>query len=118
MTKIRLKSETRIALEQSGFYLGSCWQPPLSDGRKLRDVPEPGDPWVAQLWYPEEPSKPCRWFARFIQWGEGDTADEAVRNALDKAQGLEGRYRHLEAVIGELVETLHVTRTGASYTGT
>lgn len=109
MGRYKLTIETRRALHEDNFFVSSLWQPPSlfpTDGRKLKRVAEQGDPWIAQIFYPEDPTGPCAWNPLFIQWGRGDTADEAVQDALRKAQGVEGRTRKLAAAIELLTGTL------------
>lgn len=108
---VKLKIETRRKLLQTGLHVGTLWQPPSlfpDDGRKLKQVAQPGDPWVAQLFYPDTVTEngPCRWEPLFVSWGRGNTADEAVEEAVLKASGLEGQIRKLEAAIESLLGVL------------
>lgn len=109
MAKLKLDTNRRLAA--TGLHVGSLWQPPSlfpNDGRKLKEVAQPGDPWVAQLFYPDVVTEtgPCRWHPLFISWGQGDTADAAVRDAIDKAAGLQGRLRKLAGAIESLLGVL------------
>jgi hypothetical protein len=109
MAKIKLSLETQRALHQESFYISSLYQPESlfrDNGRKLKRVAEAGDPWIAQLFYPMDREHPSPIWPLFIQWGQGDTAEEAVLDALRKATGIEGRYRKLECAIGLLMESL------------
>lgn len=112
MGRHKLNIETRRALHENNFFVGSLWQPESlfpDDGRRLKRVAQPGDPWIAQIFYPDhyfENGKPCPWWPLFIQWGRGDTADAAVADALRKARGLEGRMRKLEAALDFLAGTI------------
>jgi len=93
MKKWKLKRDTYAALDPSGMHVSSLWQIPQDDGRKLKQVAQPGDPWIAQLFYGD-----CNSIhAEFITWAQGETADAAVENALLKSRGLEGQYRKLAA---------------------
>ena len=108
MGRYKLTIETRRALHENNFFVSSAWQPPSlfrDGGRKLKSVAEPGDPWIAQIFYPRD-GVPCSWQPLFIQWGEGSTADAAVVEALRKALGLEGRMRKLEAALEFLTGTI------------
>lgn len=108
---VKLKNDTQRRLLATGLYIGSLWQPPSlfpDDGRKLKLVAQPGDPWVAQLFYPDAVTEtgPCRWHPMFISWGQGVTADEAVHDAIEEAGGLQGKLRKLTGAIESLLGVL------------
>lgn len=108
---VKLKIDTKRRLLETGMHIGSLWQPPSmfpNDGRKLKEVAQPGDPWVAQLFYPDVVTEngPCRWYPLFISWGQGDTADAAVHDAIEKASGLQGCIRKLTGAIESLLGVL------------
>lgn len=113
MAKYRLKRETMIALNESGLHISSLYRRPQG-GRR---VSEDGDPWTVQLFYPEIVINgwPVPFYASFISWADGETADDAVMAALAKSQGLEGGYRKLGAAMDHVTEILHVARTGRSF---
>lgn len=112
MGRHKLTIETRRVLHENNFFVSSLWQPPSmfpDDGRRLKNVAQPGDPWIAQIFYPEhvdESGRTYSFWAMFIQWGRGDTAEEAVQDALRKALGLEGRLRKLAAAMNLLSGTI------------
>jgi hypothetical protein len=112
MAKHKLTAETRQALHESGLHISSLYRRPLN-GRR---VSEDGDPWTAQLFYPEIVMNgwPVPQYALFIAWADGDSADNAVKAALAKTQGLEGRYRKLGAAMVHLTEILRGARTSPS----
>ena len=103
-----LRRETQAQIADRGFHVGSLWQIPATDGRSLKRVAEKGDPWTCQLFFPDvfSEGKPVPWYASFIAWGRGATPDDAVIDALRKANGAEGATLKLEAAIGHLVEVL------------
>lgn len=112
MKKRKLTRKTLAALEESGLHISSLYQRP-SEGR----VAQPGDPWTAQLFYPEVVigGWPVSWYASFVSWADGSSADDAIMAAIQKSQGLEGAYRKLGGAMAHLTEILHVARTGRSY---
>lgn len=110
--KIKLTRETIHRLDTAGLHVSSCWQLPQPDGRKLKNVAQDGDPWIAQIFYPEtEP--PVSWHASFVAWGAGATADEAVRVALTKAEGFEGRLLKLAGAMEHLTGAMNEHRAVA-----
>lgn len=117
MRKPKLQPATIAAIAASGLCLDTLWQRPQDDGRKLKLVAEKGDPWTAQLFYPDVINEfgPVVWYASFIAYGSGPTADEAVMDALAKSRGMQGTIRRLGAAVDHLTESLHVARTGRSY---
>lgn len=111
---VKLKTNTRRSLLLTGLHVGSLWQPSSlfpDDGRKLKQVAQPGDPWVAQLFYPDAVTEngPCLWHPAFVSWGQGATADEAVENAIEKARGLQGAFRKLGGAIESLSRVLNAS---------
>lgn len=114
MSRPRLRTGTERALFEGGYHVSSLYQPQAlfpDDGRKLKQVAQKGDPWLAQIFYPAsafEGGEPVPWFASFIQTGQGPTADEAVLDALARTKGLEGCYRKLGAAIDQLTDVLRV----------
>lgn len=121
MAKPRLALETQRLLNEKNFYCSSLHQPEgriPNDGRRLKRVAQKGDPWVAQLFYPDDAfmwgDQPIPWYATFIQWGEGDTADEAVLDALRKATGVEGTSRQLAGAMDRLMGAMNDHRNSLS----
>lgn len=111
--KLKLSLETHHRLALAGMHVSSCWQPEgrfVNNGRKLKRVAEECDPWVAQIFYPET-DPPWPMYAEFVSWGEGATADEAVCDALSKANTAECKLRVLGAEIEFLAGAVHDYRT-------
>lgn len=113
MAKHILSAEIRQTLHENGLHISSLYRRP-QNGRR---VSEDGDPWTAQLFYPEIVMNgwPVPQYALFIAWADGDSAEDAVKAALAKTQGLEGRYRELGAAMVHLTEILHGARTRPSF---
>lgn len=115
MKRLKLSRETLHRLDQAGMHVSSCWQPEgrfVNNGRKLKRVAEECDPWIAQIFYPEtDPPMPL--WASFVSMGEGETADEAVCDALSKLDSAECKLRVLGAEIELLTGAVHGYRTSA-----
>lgn len=108
---VKLKIETRRHLLETGLHVGSLWQPPhlfKDDNRKHSQVAKPGDPWLAQLFFPDAVTEhgPCRWQPLFVSWGQGDTAEAAVEHAIEKASGLQGKIAKLSGAVDSLLGVL------------
>jgi hypothetical protein len=108
MAKYKLTRETWAALDRAGLHISSIWQQPQNDGRKLKNVAEPSDPWTVLLCLPEVyvKGKPLTWFTALQVWGEGATADEAVVDAMSKTDGLEVRYKKLGVELDRLGQAM------------
>lgn len=74
-----LSDETRAKLADSALSISSAWQPPMADGRKLKGVSDPSDPWVVQLFAGGDVLT-----ATFAAWGAGPTFEAALVEALGK----------------------------------
>ena len=111
----RLLPDTRRRLHELDMHVSSCWQPECyfkDDGRKLKRVAQDCDPWVAQVFYPEvflESGRPIAWWPAFTAWGKGNTADEAVNDALDQIGGVDTKIKILGCELERLAAVLRVS---------
>lgn len=105
MARPKIHLTTRESLDRSGYRVGTIWQKPQADGRRLTRVAEPGDPWIVCLYLPDPRAPSASWFAKELRWGEGETADAAILGALPKP-GLLGSYRALEQEMDRLATVI------------
>ena len=102
--QLKISAALRTLLRNRGFEV-DAYQPVHSfrrDGRKLPNVPEPGDPWSVTLYRQGEAT-----------WGPGamlgraraDSLEDAIRAALPP-DDLRGSMSRLEAALDRLVEVL------------
>lgn len=96
----KLQPTTKQRLDALGLHVSSCHQPEalfIDNGRRLKRVAEPCDPWVAQLFHGTH-----SWHANFVSWGKGASADEAVADALANSDHLTARMRLLASEVEKL----------------
>ena len=105
MARPKLNADTQAALKRTGYRVSSIYQQPQADGRKLKRVCQPDDPWTAHVFLPSAKTPVC-WHARKIAHADGATADEAVMNALPSSGGLMSSYRALGAAVDALTMTI------------
>lgn len=96
MTMPAFSAETRALMV--GWRLISAYQMPQPDGRKLKRCPEPSDPWCISLCNHRSVLLASR-----LVWGQGETLDDAVRDALgNTAPSFREALSRYEAAADEL----------------
>ena len=104
MSRPKLSSIHAARLSELGLKLGLCFQPEwlfVPNGRKLKRVAEPGDPWSVNL---VRRDRSILQSGHLVATATGATFEEAVESAIPT--GLVASMLRLESSVGRLTETI------------